>query len=1296
MESYSVEAILSATDKGFTSGFSAAEKAAGKLVSSVSSATKSIGKGLTVIGGATTALGVKSVKNFGEFQRSLNEAAVIAGGTSKDIGKLTEVANRMGADLPLSAQDAADAMTEMARNGASLDSIVEMFPSIGRAATAAGSDLIQTAGVVQQAMNIWGDSIGSSDQAAASLMLTANLSNASIESMGVALASVGPNASRSGYSLNEMSAAIGLLTNQGISSERAAQNLNHAILALQAPSAITADEMERLGISVVDADGNLKSFPDTLNDISGALDGMTAAEKTASLKKLVGTSGLQAMGPLLDAINDKSGDANTSWSAFMKELENGTSTQEQATKLLQEQADEMQNNLGSKIEQVGGNWEALTNTAMESSSEITGGMLDMVSGALEWATASENAGASAIRSFVGFMPYIGAGTTAVGGFLTNISKIGGAMNGLTKIPGLGSLSDGLDKISVASGKTRTGINSVIDKTKGFAKSHVTVTNFAKGFETARSKLGGFKLGMTDMSTVFADVDNVIGKSAGGIVKFQDKFPKLTSTVGSSMSGITKGISTASNVGTSVMGGFLNSVTGIAKIAMKAVAPAAIVGIVLAGLGVALDKFGPEIDKFLTMAETKGPQVIQNFVKGITSKLPDLIASGTQMITGLSQTIATLLPVIAQAGVNIIVSLVQGIGANASELISSAITIINTLVSTVISAAPQLLMAGMQLILSLVQGLVANIGQITSTALNLMMMFIGAIIQYLPQILTIGFQILMTLIQGISQLIPQLIPAGVQMIVTLIQGLVSMLPMIIDMALQLVTALLNGLVQNLPMILQGGIQILQALIQGLVQALPQVISMGIQIIIQLVTSIVQMLPSVLQAGWDIVKSLAMGIIQAIPGVLKGAWDGIKNGFSNLWDTITGKSKETGDTMSSDMASATEGMQTSVDAFAQNTSSAFDGVGTNVLDATSTLSTGTIDNFGTMASESGNYASQLETNVTSATNSLNKLGTSDVTSLQQASGKSFSGIQSDGSKQVQTLEKNVTQSSSNTANQAKQNYDKMASNINQSMNKINTNTSQTFTKINTNITQSMNKINTSTTQAFNKMNTNATRSMNTMKNSVRNGFQQMTSSARSGVNSMVSAISSGFNRAVSSARSGASRIVSVMSGLRGQMYSSGVYAMSGLASGISAGGGGAIAAANRIANQVASTINRALKIHSPSRVTFKSGQFTGEGLELGILDRIRYIIKAAKKMTNAVTDNLATNFGLDLGFAGNVGNNISRSVNQVGDYQEPDNQRPIQVTVVSEIDGREVARTTTPFIDNEKARIDKRKDRMGGYK
>nr|WP_278773229.1 phage tail tape measure protein [Limosilactobacillus mucosae] len=422
-ESYSVKAILSAVDTSFSSTIARAGQATESFGQSVNRHMQGVGNAMIAAGTATTAMGVKAVKGFGSFQSSLNQAAVIAGGTAKDIDGLSEVANHMGAVLPISAQDAADAMVAMARDGASIGTIKKEFPAIAEAATAAGANLQTTASVVQQAMNIWGDSLKSPQQAAAILTQTANLSNASIEDMQQALATIGSVAKLAGMDMSTTSEAIGLLTNRGFSAAQASEDLSFAIRQMLAPSKGAKKEMDALGLSFVDSSGKMKPFPQILKEVAAATDGMGDAQKTAALKTMFGAAGMQAIAPLLDAVKDKSDNTTTSWTAYANAMNGAAKDTQTATKFLSDQANEMQKNLGSKIEQVGGNWEALRNKAMQTKGGVNSAILDMMNQSLEWATTSNSSTAQVIRSFIGMSPAIGAATTALGGLFKGWGKL---------------------------------------------------------------------------------------------------------------------------------------------------------------------------------------------------------------------------------------------------------------------------------------------------------------------------------------------------------------------------------------------------------------------------------------------------------------------------------------------------------------------------------------------------------------------------------------------------------------------------------------------------------------------------------------------------------------------------------------------------------------------------------------------------------------------------------------------------------------------------------------------------------
>lgn len=495
-DSYSVRAILSAVDQSFSSTLARAGQATQNFGSSVNQKMQEVGKAMTVAGAATTAMGTKALKGFGDFQQTLNTTAVVAGGTSKDIKGLADVANKMGEDLPLSAQEAANAMLEMARNGASLDDIKKQFPAIAEASTAAGSDLQTTAGVVQQSMNIWSDSLKSPEQAAAILVQTANASNASIEDMQQALATIGSTAKMAGMDMGTTAEAIGLLTNRGFSAAQASDDLNHAITQMLAPSSTAKKQMDALGLSFVDSSGKMKPFPQILQEIADKTNGMGDAQKTAALKAMFGASGMKAIAPLLDAINNKSGNAARSWSAYAAEQDKAAGSTARASKYLSGQSAEMQKNVGASLEQVGGAWESLRNKSMESAKNINGQYLGMIKNTMDWAAKSNSGTAQAIRGFIGLSPVIGAATTALGGFITNAGKIIGVVGGA--VTGIGNLGKTMMTISTAL-KAGSGISGAVTALKDLSKESAIAKTAMMGLKAGNAVFNGLKVAITAAS-----------------------------------------------------------------------------------------------------------------------------------------------------------------------------------------------------------------------------------------------------------------------------------------------------------------------------------------------------------------------------------------------------------------------------------------------------------------------------------------------------------------------------------------------------------------------------------------------------------------------------------------------------------------------------------------------------------------------------------------------------------------------------------------------------------------------------
>lgn len=116
-------------------------------------------------------------------------------------------------------------------------------------------------------------------------------------------------------------------------------------------------------------------------------------------------------------------------------------------------------------------------------------------------------------------------------------------------------------------------------------------------------------------------------------------------------------------------------------------------------------------------------------------------------------------------------------------------------------------------------------------------------------------------------------------------------------------------------------------------------------------------------------------------------------------------------------------------------------------------------------------------------------------------------------------------------------------------------------------------------------------------------------------------------VSNSKGTSQNIVSAFSHMGPGMHSHGVNAMAGLANGIYAGAGSAIAAAQYVASIVTATIQRALDIHSPSRVMRDEvGRFIPQGIAVGIEEDSRFIEKSLNKLKDTMTVNMRPELAL----------------------------------------------------------------------
>lgn len=865
-ESYSVRAILSAVDSSFSSTLARADQATQSFGSAVDQKMQGVGKAMSVAGAATTAMGVKAVSGFGKFQSSLNQAAVIAGGTSKNIGELADVANHMGAVLPISAQDAADAMVEMARNGASLDDIKKQFPAIAEASTAAGSNLSATAGVVQQSMNIWSDSLKSPQQAAAILVQTANASNASIEDMQQALATIGSTAKMAGMDMGTTSEAIGLLTNRGFSAAQASDDLNHAITQMLAPSSIAQKQMNALGLTFVDSAGKMKPFPQILQEIADKTNGMGDAQKTAALKAMFGASGMKAIAPLLDAINDKTGDAKTSWSAYADEQDKAAGSTAKATKFLSDQANQMQQNIGSKIEQVGGNWEALRNKAMAAKGGVNGAMLDMMNQSLEWSTTSNAGIAKMIRSFVGLSPVIGPAVTAVGAFITSTGKIIGVAGGA-----IGAIGN-LGRVIVAIGTSGGSISKVITALEGLNSESKIV----------RAALFGLKVG----GTIFSAIGSAAQLAMAGVqalwaVLLANPITAVIAAIAAVVVALTL-FFTKTKLGQQLWSEFVDflkaawqGLVSVAQMVWSAITqafqtPIAIIESAWSGIQ---DFFSQLWQGIVSVAQG----VWSSFVTGmapIIDSIENLWSALTEFFSVLWQGIVTGAQAIWQTLVTIFAPIVEAIEAvwePISEFFSALWQAIITVAQT-----------EWQGLVTVIQDVWTNIQTIVQTAVQMLATVIQTGMQVIQTVWTTVWGVVETTVQTVWSVISTIVSTAINAIAGIIQAVTAAIQGNWSGAWNAIQGVATTVWNGIKSVVTTTINGIRSVISGVMNGISSIMSSVWNGIRSVTSSAWSGIRSVVSSSMSSIRSVVSGMMSSIQSIVSSMMNAVRSVFSSGWN------------------------------------------------------------------------------------------------------------------------------------------------------------------------------------------------------------------------------------------------------------------------------------------------------------------------------------------------------------------------------------------------------------------------------
>lgn len=308
--------------------------------------------------------------------------------------------------------------------------------------------------------------------------------------------------------------------------------------------------------------------------------------------------------------------------------------------------------------------------------------------------------------------------------------------------------------------------------------------------------------------------------------------------------------------------------------------------------------------------------------------------------------------------------------------------------------------------------------------------------------------------------------------------------------------------------------------------------------------------------------------------------------------------------------------------------------NVTSDISDMSSLSIDSLKDMEIDGIDATSGLNSGVTSNVDSMSKDVKSEVGKMEKSASGDFGDLKGDMTKNAESIKKSVSKSFKGMSKSVKSEINNIKKIATSGMKDVAINIGQSMVHSINAMKTSLNYMSDEMSKSMNKMANTSQKGMNKVEKAVQKGTNNINKTTKSGLlktiqayvtsfSGMYTAVNNGMSRNVSAVKKGNNRIVSSTRHLHSQLRSVGLYAMAGLRYGMNAGAPSVYATANRIANNIARTMRRALDVRSPSRITTAIGKFVGEGLAVGMEKTSRIVERASQFLAKKSIPDLKSN-------------------------------------------------------------------------
>jgi TP901 family phage tail tape measure protein len=291
------------------------------------------------------ALGTASVLTVAKFDDSMSKAQAIMGATAEETDKMRQAAKEWGSTTPHSASAVADAFSYFALAGYDATESIEAMPGLLALASASGLDLASSADIVTDTMSAFAMETTEAGKAADIFATAQAKTNTNVSQLGEAMKYAAPAANALGYGLEDTSALLGILADNGIKGSMAGTTFTAMMRDMTKVNKDGVNVMKDLGVEVYNAEGGMNSWQSIIEQLKDSTGDMTTEQRNMALSAVFGEQAVKginiALGTETERINEV------------------TDAMYNADGNAQKMADTMEDNLGGAMRELGSAMEGL-------------------------------------------------------------------------------------------------------------------------------------------------------------------------------------------------------------------------------------------------------------------------------------------------------------------------------------------------------------------------------------------------------------------------------------------------------------------------------------------------------------------------------------------------------------------------------------------------------------------------------------------------------------------------------------------------------------------------------------------------------------------------------------------------------------------------------------------------------------------------------------------------------------------------------------------------------------------------